>query len=223
MHPLPPNAPAATLILIPLKEEAAPVRRRLAGRPDVVIQLIGIGARNAERAIREALAGPRPARVLTCGFAGGLNPEFEIGRVIFATDDAALGLALERAGAQRAVFLQTLQVVVTAAEKRSLRASTAADAVEMESATIQAVCREAGVPCATVRVISDTAGQNMPLDFNALANPDQSLNFGKLLAAIACSPGRIPALLRLQANCRLAAQRLAETLARVLAGAEPGE
>ena len=207
----------ATLILIPLKEEAAPLRQRLAGRPDVAIQIIGIGARNAERAMRAALAAPtRPARVFTCGFAGGLNPEFEIGHVIFATDDAALGAALAQAGARPAVFLQTPRVVVTATEKRTLRETTGADAVEMESGTIQSVCREAGLPCATVRAISDTAGQDMPLDFNALANPDQSLNFGKLLAAIARSPGRIPALLRLQSNCQRAAEELARSLPGVI-------
>jgi adenosylhomocysteine nucleosidase len=215
MPVVPPHHPA-TLILIPLKEEAAPVRRRLAGRSDVRIQLIGIGARNAERAIREALAGGRPERVFTCGFAGGLNPELETGRVIYATEDAELSAALRQAKARSAVFLQTPRVVVTAAEKFELRSRTGADAVEMESATIQSVCHEHHVPCATVRAISDPATQDMPLDFNALANPDQSLNFGKLLAAIARSPGCIPALLRLQASCRLAAERLAETLAQVL-------
>lgn len=208
----------ATLILIPLKEEAAPVRQRLAGRPDVAVQLIGIGARNAERAIRAALVAPaRPRRVFTCGFAGGLNPAFAIGRVIFASTDPALAAVLQAAGAQPAIFLQTPRVVVTAAEKQALRAGTGADAVEMESTTIQNVCREHGVPCATVRAISDTAGQDMPLDFNALANPDQSLNFGKLLLVIARSPGRIPALLRLQGDCQRAARELARTLADALA------
>ena len=211
------SQPPTTLILFPLKEEADQTRRRLAGRTDVSIRLIGIGARNAERAIREALAETKPERVFTCGFAGGLNPELAIGQVIFASESPGLRAALLHAGARSAVFLQTPRVVVTAAEKLRLRQTTGADAVEMESATIQAICQQAAVACATVRVISDSASQDMPLDFNALANEDQSLNFGKLLAAIARSPGRIPALLRLQANCRLAAQRLAETLAAVLA------
>lgn len=207
----------ATLILIPLKEEAAPLRRRLAGRSDVTIQLIGIGAPRAERAIRAALAGPgRPERVFTCGFAGGLNPELAVGGVIFATANANLKAALARTEARPGVFLQAPQVVVTAEQKRTLHAGTGADAVEMESGTIQAVCREVGIPCATVRAISDTATQDMPLDFNALANADQSLNFGKLLAAIARSPGRIPALLRLQADCKRAAEALARVLGAVL-------
>jgi len=88
--------------------------------------------------------------------------------------------------------------------------------VEMESEAIQTVCQERGIPCATVRVISDTAQEDLPLDFNQLANSDQSLNFGKLALAITKSPGKISALLRLQKITSLAAQRLAAALSQVI-------
>jgi len=69
---------------------------------------------------------------------------------------------------------------------------------------------------AIVRVISDSAREDMPLDFNRLSNPDLSLNYGKLTRAIAKSPGKIPALMRLQKNCRFAAKRLAEVLKTII-------
>lgn len=216
MSPLP-----ATLILIPLKEEAAPVRRKLAAHPDVAVRIIGIGARNAERATRECLAAARPARVFTCGFAGGLNPDLEVGRVLFATQERSLAEVLATAGARESVFVQTPRIVVTAEEKRQLRRRSAADAVEMESSTVHAVCAEFRVPCATVRVISDAAGDDMPLDFNALAKPDQSLSFPRLLLAIARAPRCVPGLLRLQANCKLAAARLAATLEAAVRNLSP--
>jgi adenosylhomocysteine nucleosidase len=102
------------------------------------------------------------------------------------------------------------------AEKTELRRTTGVDAVEMESEVIHTICRERGIPCATVRAISDSANDDLPLDFNQVSNPDLSLNYGKLAGALLRQPGKIPALLRLQRNCKLAAQRLADVLARLI-------
>jgi len=67
-----------------------------------------------------------------------------------------------------------------------------------------------------VRVISDTADEALPLDFNALAKADQSLDFGKLFLAIAKSPGKIGALLALRKKTKFAAEQLAGVLGKTL-------
>lgn len=204
------------LVCFALEEEAAPFRRRVSAKAVVSILITGIGRKNAQTAVDQVLALDRPALVLTCGFAGALNPELRIGNVFFSTDEPALHEKLTSAGAKSAKFFCATRVAVTAAEKAELRRSTGADAVEMESEAIQALCRERGIPCATVRVISDTANEDLPLDFNLLAKPDVSLDYGKLALAVAKSPGEIPALLRLRKNTKLAAERLAEVLAKVI-------
>lgn len=207
-----------TLVCFALKEEAAPFRKLAAGRPDLRLLLTGIGRRNAEATVREALARLTPARVLTCGFAGGLNPRLGVGTVVFSVAEAdEFAARLLVAGARAARFHCATRIATTAAEKRELRRTTAADAVEMESEAIHAVCRERQISCVTVRVISDAADEDLPLDFNQLAKPDLNLDYAKLALAIAKSPAKIGALLRLRKRTRRAAERLAAVLAQVTA------
>lgn len=209
------NRPAHTLVCFALKEEAGAFRKAASGNADVSSLLTGIGRKNAERSFRDFLAHNSPERVFTCGFAGGLNPALATGDVVFSTGDTALNDKLLAAAAKPVRFFCATRIAATAGEKQRLRQNTSADAVEMESEAIQAVCREHGIPCATVRVIFDTANEDLPLDFNQLSKPDSSLAYGKLALAVARSPGKIGALLRLQKRCRFAAERLAGVLAVV--------
>lgn len=208
---------AAVLVCFAVKEEAAAFRKLIAGAENPEILVTGMGKKNSERRIRETLATTTPALVLTCGFAGGLNPELEIGDVLF-DEDAECGLAqrLRSAGARPGKIHCALRVATTAAEKAALRQTTGADAVEMESGVIREICREKKIPSATIRVISDAAGQDLPLDFNALMAADDTISFPRLALALMKSPGKIPRLLELQRNTRYAAQELARVLENLL-------
>jgi len=203
------------LVCFALKEEAQAISWKVWGDWGKGL-ITGIGNSNAEKSVREFLAANAPRMIFTCGFAGGLNPELAIGDVIFETQDAALGETLAAAGARPGKFFCATRVATTVLEKAELRRTTGADAVEMESEIIHAISRERGIPCATVRAISDTADEDLPLDFNQLSEPDQSLHYGKLALAIARAPGRIPGLLRLQKHASFAARRLAEVLTKVV-------
>src|SRR5208282_1691989 len=167
----------SVLICFALKEEATPFRKIAAGglrRGHLVsILLTGIGRQNAEKSVREFLAGGAsvpasrepasagqarlvsslapPDLVLTCGFAGGLNPELKLGDVVFETsfprssrgDEAQIktGEKLEpphvgcyeklmAAGAKPAKFFCADRIATTVAKKKILRDETGADAVE---------------------------------------------------------------------------------------------
>jgi hypothetical protein len=151
--------------------------------------------------------------VLTCGFAGGLDPVLELASVVWDADAGFPGAAwLRDSGAVPGRFHCENRVAVTAVEKKALRQRTGADVVEMESGVIRRLCRERGIPSATVRVVSDTAGEDLPLDFNSLTTPDLRLDPMKLAFALIRAPGRIPELLRFQRRVSRAANRLAEVL-----------
>ena len=112
-------------------------------------------------------------------------------------------------------------MAVTAASKLDLRWQTGADSVEMESGAIRTIAREKGIPSATLRVILDAAGEDLPLDFNRLMTPDMRVDPVKLGLFLAKSPGRIPSLIRFRKQTQLAARALARALERVLDHNEP--
>jgi adenosylhomocysteine nucleosidase len=211
-----PTAPV--LVCFALPGEARPFRKAAPDSPAVRVIITGMGRRNTERALAAALGASKPAFVLTCGIAGGLDPALASNTVLFETGDAVLAARLSSAGLRPARFHCAPRIAVTAAEKAELRRQTGADAVEMESGCVHELCRRHGVPCATVRVISDTAHENLPLDFNKLTTPQLSMDFGKLALALAKSPGRIPTLLRLQRQVTAAAKVLADALVGIVDG-----
>lgn len=154
--------------------------------------------------------------VITCGFAGGLNPAYKLGDVLFDVD-LEFPLAMP-SGTHPARFHTALQVLARAGEKIALRERTGDDAVEMESGHIRAICKESRIPSATLRVILDTSDADLPLDFNLFMTPAQKLDFAKLAWAIAKRPGMIKGLLRLQKESAIARLRLDESLATLLSG-----
>ncbi len=206
------------LICFAVSQEAKPFRAWLKkGFPARVIRT-GIGPHNARTACLAGLSRFQPAAVLTCGWAGALNPALGFGTVVFQADPTFPRAGdLKNLGAAPAAFHGSDRIIATAAEKERLRRETGADAVEMESQIIRDICRQRGVPSATVRVISDTAQENLPIDFNAIARPDYSISYFKLAAVLGRSPGKLPALLAFNRRLRQAAEILAGFLGRFLA------
>jgi nucleoside phosphorylase len=200
-----------------VKEEAAPFLKLVKNNPGISVLVTGMGRKNSERALLQALPQILPGLVLTCGFAGALDPRLKIGDVVFEADaESRLAPTLQATGAAPAKFHCAPRVATTIAEKTALRKSTGADVVDMESQFIRQLCREKKIPSATLRAISDSALDDLPLDFNELMTKDDTLSFSKLTVALMKSPGKIPQLMQLQKNTRLAAQKLAGVLEKLL-------
>jgi hypothetical protein len=63
-----------------------------------------------------------------------------------------------------------------------------------------------------VRVISDAAGEDLPLDFGALMTPDQQIDVSRLMGVLARSPGKIIRLIRFSRLLGKASAKLARVL-----------
>jgi adenosylhomocysteine nucleosidase len=209
--------PVHWLVCFAVKEEAEGFSAMAAPHVSCAIEITGMGFRNAANAIQAALEHWRPQSVITAGFAGGLNPALPRGTVVYDPDDELrIEAKLKALEAKPAAFHCAPRIAVTIAEKAALRRQTGADVVEMESAIIRAACRHAGVPCGTIRVISDAAYDELPLDFNTLMTTSDRIDWWKFARTIALKPTVIPRLMEFQRHTRAAARNLGRVLAEVV-------
>ena len=81
------------LVCFAVSQEAAPFKPQ-AG---VSVLVTGMGAASVHRVLPQALDREKPDAVLTCGFAGALDPALPIGAVLGETTDALLTELLEQA------------------------------------------------------------------------------------------------------------------------------
>ncbi len=181
------------------------------------VLITGMGRNNAARVIEDACNKFQPTFVVTCGFAGALNPLYAESDVVFdADEETKLTSKLEEFGAKRCSFFCAARVAITSEEKKRLWRNTGMDAIEMESETIRDFCRDIRLPSATIRSISDSAHDDLPLDFNLLMNDKKQVDFKKMSWLLIRSPRLMIELLAFQKKSIDAAQSLADCLHKVL-------
>ena len=183
--------------------------------PESVNALVtGMGAHAAAYTLTQLLEVEHPRLIIAAGFAGGLNPELELGRIILDDADSS-GHCLNLSG-PAALFHGKIhsasKVMVTPYEKASLREESKADAVDMESSAIRSVARNHRIPMVALRVVSDPYNEALPIDFNQFMNAAGSMRYGKLACHLLRKPRFVPKLIQFQKKLNYAAQQLGETL-----------
>lgn len=204
------------LICFADKMESRFFRRR---RPDVSVLHTGIGRRNAKAALEDCLTRRRPELIITSGFAGGLNPELCLHKLLFEKSGThPLFGRLAGLPFREGRFCCRDRIAVTAEEKRLLWRSGGWDAVEMESAGIDEIARSHRIPCLTFRAISDAAHESLPLDFNRLLSSRMKVDFGKLSGTLCWNPGRLLAFVRFYGSIVKTSRVLSGALCQLLDG-----
>lgn len=191
----------------------------LARWEDWTLAANGPGKRLAAEAVDAALRHQRPDVIVSTGVCGGVLRSLKLGDIVAARKVVDAGMkeyAAEIPVCRRPFHAGTVyssdRVAVTILDKRSIQQS-GADVVEMEAASVAARASKEGIPFFCIRAVSDTADEEFELDFNAMR--DEAGRFSRLriaLAAMRRPVTRIPALLRLDRNTRMAASGLGEFL-----------
>lgn len=174
---------------------------RIADRERWMMIVSGPGAAAVERALQRRVD---VEGLISTGFCGALDPQLRVGDIVDWSQEPGV----------RPQIVSSDRVIVTAQEKRKLRERTGARAVDMESEAIAKKAAEWGVPFRAIRAVSDTAEEDMPLDFNLYRDAHGKFSRARIaLAALGRPFTAVPALLRLDRNCKLAAERLGEYFA----------
>lgn len=204
-----------------------------------VIVESGIGQENAGRATEVLLDVFKPKRILSAGYAGGLTkrlkqfnvcfPEILIresdGKKFYAAnsvpeiiDDSSGGEQQEKQNG-KLILLTTNFVVDSPKQKSLLYHKTGAELVDMETFAIAEVCRNRQIPLLSVRIILDTAEEQIPKDVQRiLKNVDKggARLVGSVLGSLFSRPSSMIDLFSLKQRALHATDRLAKQIAAEL-------
>jgi adenosylhomocysteine nucleosidase len=207
---------------------------------NLLLVLTGMGRRRAAEAARLVLDRRPVSMLLSVGFCGALSADLRVGDLVLcqrlmvaesdpgsrviASDPSLVQAALRLATRNRAITAGTSLVVDRIIrkpdEKKSLRAGTGADVVEMESYWIGQVCEQKGIPFLALRAVSDQADDLLPDLGDAVDQP------GSMEWAAARSlfrhPGEWGRLLHFIQNMGAARRSLNQLLVEFIGRNRPG-
>ena len=218
-------------IIAATEYELAGLRRAWPAADAGELQVVGIGRRKAQSAVRQLLTrrtgGPQTGELLLLGLAGGLDPVLRTGdlclpfRYLRESRDSADGF-LEPNDAmygQAVAALQTAaldwrggdaltvsKITASAADKAAKFRRYQAATVNMEDYWIAQTAARYAIPFLAVRAVLDTAGQGLPHYLLQLA----AAGPGQIAKEVAGHPRRIPELARLSSDAARARQSLTQ-------------
>jgi nucleoside phosphorylase len=219
-----------------LDYEGWKLRKTKIGAAEVIVLITGVGSQAAARAMDLMLGmADREQYFDVCissGLAGALCDTLGVGDIIAPKEllaemqhagheserlpvDCELRRSALQHGAKDANCLFTTdQILVKASQKKSC--ASRAQSVDMESFEIVKQAKAWGARSVVIRAISDSATEDMPINFNLTLSEKNEVSLGKVMLELLKNPLALPALIRFGQQSRLAGARLAGFLEKYL-------
>ncbi|MHB8067556.1 MAG: phosphorylase family protein [Desulfobaccales bacterium] len=199
------------------------------------LALTGMGEEAARESARQVLELWQPEIIVSLGFGGALLPGLAPGQLVlgasFGHYDPQTGRllkvegpapprpllelseSLESAGlpADIGCFVSTPGIIHKERQGRPLRGLTQ-PVLDLESAAVAAVAAAAGISFLALRVITDSAGEEIPDFLRKDWKPGYGPGLPKALGWLARDPRRLGPMLHLWRRSRLAARQLSQAL-----------
>jgi nucleoside phosphorylase len=197
------------------------------GRP-VVAVVTGIGTARAERQVTRLFDAVTIDRVVVVGIAGSIEEGIAIGAPVVpdVVVDGASGTEYrpERLGSEdRRGKLWTSDDLITDDEVIAGLRGDGVVAVDMETATVAALCEQRHTPWSVFRCVSDrTSDGSVNEEVLGLSRPDGTPDTKAVVAHLAKHPASIRALARMAGDARLACRVAAERAVEAVSLSPPG-
>jgi len=208
------------------------------GAAEVAVLITGVGAQTAAQAMdlmmRMADKDLYFDVVVSSGLAGALCDTLNVGDIVapkellaemlhadvdserLAVDAELRNLALEHGAKSANCLFTTDQILVKASQKKSC--ASRAQSVDMESFEIVKQALAWGAHSVVIRAISDSAAEDLPINFNLTLSNKREVSIVKVLLQLLKNPFALPALIRFGKQSRRAGELLAAFLESYLQG-----
>lgn len=217
--------PSESSAFISLLENRATDRyglQTVAGRlrdHEVCVLHTGVGETVAGERVTSLLRRHPPRLVVTSGFAGALGDGWEVGDVFLAANFCTASLPDATKAKFKSACLATAPALIDSlAQRQEVARRAGAEAVDMETRCIAALCDAAGIPLLALRAISDTPGAPFPAPPRVLFNVErQKTEIARFVSYFALRPLALPHLIGFIRQIGHARRALARGLAELLA------
>ena len=178
----------------------------------------GVGEETTRARLANLLRAQTPQLFISSGFAGALSDEWRVGDLLHAQNFSTAPIAFAAQLGYRTGTLATVPAMIDSPAERQALARGGADAVDMETAHIAAVCATANIPLISLRAISDTPAAPFPAPPHVLFNVErQGTSFMPLFVHLLLHPtaiGRFISFARQIAHARQSLTQALDALVR---------